>query len=153
MFLCAIIVTMWLGSSGAPLSQTVGSQEMSLDAFMKIDESKRRAVFAGLTPENRARLKREHATRWLRTHRPELSPRQIAAVEQAILFLTPEVYANPDAPGLRAREEKVIHDLSCALGKQAAAEAFAWSTPEATSFRKPNTLDDWLAWFSDCVVK
>jgi len=153
MLVCAIIVSMWLGSTGAHAPQASASQDVSFDAFMKIDAPKRPEVFAGLTPENRAKLTRERASRWLRAHRSELSPRQIRAVEQAILFVTPEIYTNPDAPGVRERGDKVTRDLTCSLGARAALEAFSWAPPAGGPPAKGSTIDDWLTWFSDCVVR
>ena len=132
--------------SGQPVTTV-----MTYEAFMRVGPSEREKVFAQLTAENRAQLKREHAQRWLKAHRSELSSRQISVVEKAINFVTPAIYSSPGSPELKQREEALKHELTCTLNRQTAVDAFSWTSLNV----KPSSpgFDDWFSWFSECVIK
>ena len=128
---------------------------LTYDQFMKIESTERRATFPRLTAENKAELKRTHAQRWLAANRRDLSQRQIAAVDEAIAFVTPKLYSGAGDGDTLELERAIKNKLVCALGREKAAEAFAlYSDRDPTSQKLPDgAVDRWLTWFSACTSR
>lgn len=126
-------------------------QTMTHDAFIAIEARTRSDVFAKLTPENKSALKRAHAQAWLAKNKHRLSAKQIAVVQDAIAFLSPELYREPSSATMRTREEQVRHKLECALARNDVIEAFTFQgrNPAPTLSAR---VDEWLSWFGDCVA-
>ncbi|RPJ83558.1 MAG: hypothetical protein EHM13_07135 [Acidobacteria bacterium] len=64
---------------------------------------------------------RTHAERWLEANRSRMSGAQIAAMQEAIAFLTPEIYRQPDKPELVEQERAIKDKLTCVVGRDKAA--------------------------------
>ena len=128
--------------------------EITYDEFVKLDRAARAKKFQSLSADSKALVKRTQAERWLAANRSRLSDTQIAAATDAIAFVTPDIYRQPDNPTIRKREESVKQKLTCALGRDAATQAFALDTPPPsapTTWR--STIDSWLSWFADCPLR
>jgi len=132
---------------------------ISYDEFTNLSDQAQRPRFAGLTAENQSHLVRTHAERWLHVHRGELSASQIQIVEETIAFLTPEVYAKPQATALVAQEASLTQRLACTLGRDKAREAFKLMRVDAAPAPESGVIDRVIdhvmavmAWFSDCVM-
>lgn len=120
-------------------------------AFMQLPHEERQASFAALSPTEKASLKREHARRWLEANRDRLSTRQTATVEQAIVWLTPSLYAEAPSPSDRVQEGEVQRSLECAIGRDGVTAAFTFlPTPEKQSWSA--WADEWAFWLKTCLV-
>lgn len=122
------------------------------ESFMKLSTDQRRAHFDTLGPDAKARLKRTHAERWLAENRRHLTPAQAALVEEAIAFFTPALYQHPADGAKRRQEDDLRSRLVCSLSSHQVGAAFTFlPQPEKLTWR--GAVDEWLAWFSECVVK
>lgn len=127
-------------------------QDAVYDTFIRQPPNQQRLAFAMLTAENKSVIKRAHAQHWLDQHRAELAASQVAVVEEAIAFVSPDLYRNPADAKLRQKEEALRSKLTCALGRRRVQEAFAFLEP-AKGETWMEAADSWLSWFSDCVLK
>lgn len=75
--------------------------------IMNGDWSHRVSLFNQLPPTEKAEFFRTHVRRWLEANRHRLSPEQIAAIEEQIAFVTPELYAVRRDPKLLAAAEEL----------------------------------------------
>ena len=66
--------------------------QINYDQFRKMQWNERVTLFNEVSNEEKAELVRTHIDRWLESHRGELSPLQISAVEQCRDFIKPELY-------------------------------------------------------------
>ena len=148
------VIIVFLGFSAVDLqgqqstTRPVGGS-ITYDAFMKLDSRQRLDQFGTMTPENKAAIMQTHARRWLDMNRGRLSLGQIALVQEAIAFLTPALYRNPQEPEQVTREDALKSRLKCRLRRSDVIEAFGAVRPTA-----PNSswFDDLWAWFEDCVL-
>lgn len=81
-----------------------------------------------------------------------MSSDQVALVEEAIAFLSPQLYSNPGDPELRKQEEQLKRKLECSLGRDRVMLAFSDLVPNPQP-TLADRIDAWLSWFTDCVVK
>jgi hypothetical protein len=142
-------------SADRPLSAQAGTPDVSYDEFVKLSLDTRRDQFARLSADQKAHIKRTHAERWLAANRHRLSAEQIAVTTEAIAFVTPEIYLQPNDPEIAKQEEAVKQKLACVLGRDHARDAFVIDAPPpapsgARDWR--NTIDAWFSWFSECVL-
>ena len=150
-----IAATILIASSAVTLTfagQTPSPpSEITYDEFVKLDRAARTKRFNTLSADSKALIKRTQAERWLADNRLRLSGLQIAAVTDAIAFVTPDIYRQPDDPAIRKREESVKQKLTCALGRDVATQAFALHPPPPSApITWRSTVDSWLSWFEDC---
>ena len=110
-------------SADRRLSAQSGTPDVSYEEFVKLSPDARRDQFARLTAEQKAHIKRTHAERWLAANRDRLSAEQIAVTTEAIAFVTPEIYLQPNDPEVAKQEEVVKQKLTCALGRAYARDA------------------------------
>jgi hypothetical protein len=128
--------------------------EITYDNFVKLAPEIRRRQFQRLTVEHKALIKRTHAERWLTTNRTRLSEAQIAVSNEAIEFLTPQIYLRPDDPGIVKQEQRIKQKLTCILGHDNARQAFMIDAPSTRSDGSTGSMfDAWLSWFSECVAR
>ena len=147
-----IMPTIVLALIGLSNINQAASREITYDDFMKLGLGERQARFARVTPENQATLKRTHAQRWLTANSGRLTSAQMTVVQDAIAFLTPDLYRHPQATAGRRTEEDLKTRLVCSLGHDAVIEAFTFF-PKAQGQTWNDLIDSWLSWFSDCVLK
>lgn len=78
---------------------------MSVDyeRFRAMPWDERVTLFNAISAAEKAELMRTHVTRWLESHRAELTPAQIALAEETLAFATPELYRQPPADDVAAR--------------------------------------------------
>ncbi|MBI2219607.1 MAG: hypothetical protein HYU53_00165 [Acidobacteria bacterium] len=148
-----VIAAILLLTFAAP-SAVARAGDNGYEQFMSLTAEQRREAFARLPADQKAALKRTHAQRWLETHRAELSAGQVAAVEQAIDFVTPELYDGPQTEERRRREQEIRKRLECSIGRDRAAAAFVLmpEIPQPTPEGLGRVVDQWLGWFVDCVI-
>jgi len=72
------------------------------DQFRRTTWEERIAIFSALSPEEKAELFRSQVSGWLDRHRAELTPPQVAILEEAIQLAVPEIY------GARKTEQLVM---------------------------------------------
>jgi hypothetical protein len=122
---------------------------IAYDDFMKLGTPQKAERFRAMSPENKASIMRTHAQMWLRKNRDRLSAGQVALLHEAISFVTPELYRNPNDPEQLKKEEALKAKFKCHLRRSDVMEAFG-------AVRSPvpsrGWLDDLWAWFEDCVV-
>ncbi len=155
----AAVMTMVGAASVLAHSQRLGvpAASMTYDDFVKLEPMHRADRFRSMSPEEKAAIKRTHAQLWLGANRKTLSAAQIAAVEEAIAFITPEVYLNPEDPELGRRQDALRRKLSCVVGPENGTAAFV-VVHQSPSQRVDQpawevVVDRWLAWFTDCVIR
>jgi hypothetical protein len=150
-----ILASMVAGTASAQVpsasAASAHTQPMTHEAFMAIETSKRSDVFAKLTPENKSALKRAHANAWLTKNKYRLSTKQTAAVQEAIAFLSPDLYREPGSPAMRTKEDQVRRQLECTLSRNDVIAAFTFLAPSSAPTLSEQ-VDEWLIWFDDCVV-
>ena len=88
-----------------------------------------------------------HAERWLEQNRASLSQRQIELVIEAIAFLS----ADRQTDQARKYGDELKRRLTCELGRAKVTAAFTFLQPPRESLK--NSVDEWLAWFPDCVLR
>lgn len=121
---------------------------VTYDDFLKLDAAQRVDLWGTMSPEDKSAIVRTHAERWLDRNRSRLTAGQTALVEEAIAFLTPELYRNPNDPEQVRREEALRAKLKCRLRRSDVMSAFkVVSPPAATSTWR----DDLWAWLEGCV--
>lgn len=136
------------------------SARASYQEFMRLEPHQRTEQFRNLGADAKASLKRTHAQLWLEEHRHQLSRVQVQVVQEAIDFITPEIYLNVEDQELRNREVAIGRKLTCTVGQQRATEAFMLVPPVAppavgAQAERPAwkaLVDSWLTWFSECVI-
>lgn len=147
-----------LASGGQPAPDA--SAQTSYREFMTLAPAQRTERFRNSSAEAKASLKRTHAQLWLEQHHHQLSGAQVQIVQEAIEFITPELYLNPEDKDSRSRDIAIGRKLACALGQQRATEAFMLVPPVAPPATgapadRPawkTLVDTWLTWFSECVI-
>jgi hypothetical protein len=143
-------------SADRPLSAQSGTPDLSYDEFVKLSPDARRDQFVRLRAEQKAHIKRTHAERWLAANRSRLSAEQIAVTSEAIAFVTPDIYLQPNDPEIAKQQEAVKQKLACVLGRDNAQDAFVLDVPRPASSGARNwrrTIDAWFFWFSECVLR
>ena len=95
-----------------------------------------------------ANLKQAHAQRWLEENRASLSQRQIDLVIEAIAFLSAD--RNRHDREARKYGDELKRRLTCELGRARVTAAFTFLDPPRQSWS--TSVDEWLAWFPDCVL-
>lgn len=150
-----MLVCMTVNTGSGVAVSTSASEEISYEDFMRLGHEARQTTFSQLSAETKSALKREHAKRWLARNERQLTGRQQALLREAIEFLSPELYRSPLSAALRRQEEDLKHRLECSLPRARLVEAltFLGPQPPPTSPTFHDRVIDWLAWFSDCVVR
>ena len=135
----------------AQTAKGVGST-ITYEEFMRLDVERLAEAFRRVTPETQAMLTRTHAQRWLDANRNRLSVGQVSLVQEVIVFITPELYGKPQDATARKKEEELKSKLLCSIGHDGVTDAFTFlGRPASRSWSE--TVDVWLSWFSDCVLK
>jgi hypothetical protein len=67
------------------------------DAFRVKPWEERITQFNAISNEEKAQLMRTHLSRWVDSHRHELSAEQLAIADEWLAFVRPELYALPKA--------------------------------------------------------
>lgn len=150
--LVALICVLCLAPQPMGVQDAKTAREISYEAFVRLDADAQRAEFVGLSPETKARFKRERAHRWLEANRGSLSARQIAGMERAISFISPRLYASTPSEADREVEAEIRRELECSIGQDRMYEAFTFFPPLEASRGMSALVDEWLFWFENCVV-
>lgn len=141
-----------IGNAANGAAVSPAGDEVSYEAFMRLGQDERRTTFAQLSAETKSALKREHARRWLARNQGQLTGGQQALLREAIAFLSPELYRGPPDAALRRQEEDLKARLQCGLGRGQLLEALTFLGPQPAPTWDDRVVE-WLAWFSDCVVR
>lgn len=150
--LVTIVTASALDSNSSTSTQP--AKTPSYEEFAQLPSTQRDALYATLSPEQKAELLRTRFQRWLDEHRATLSNRQVSAVREAIEFVTPELLRAPDDPKTIEKQLAVSAKLSCALGSDL-AYSFAKGLPPSQRVERTWTqvVDTWIEWVVECVVK
>lgn len=125
----------------------------SYDEFMRLSADERESRILQMGLAGRLALRRIHAQRWLDKNRASLRASQVAVVQEAIDFISPERYDAPYDPELAKQEADIAHRLACALGEQRALAAFTFRDEPSQGNRTwSNLLDTWAQWLVECVT-
>lgn len=136
-------------SAGLPLAlQQEAAPQISYEEFMKLGHASRRQRFAQVDAGTKAAIMRSHIAAWLAKNRGRLSTGQVAVVQDAIEFVTPELYESPTTRDLMARSEALQARLACRLRRSDILTAFKPSDPPKVA----TWLEDSSAWFSACLL-
>lgn len=138
---------------GADPCQRVQEPANAYQQFIQRPPAERATAFERFSADKKACMKRLHAVRWLEQSGQDLSASQVAAVREAINFVTPEIYTNPDDPVLVRREGEVKANLACQIGRQQAQAAFSFHRESTSSSSGVGLFARWLERFSDCYLR
>jgi hypothetical protein len=147
---CATMLFALPGIPEPRLGQT-SAAPASYESFMQLDRQARSERFGVMRPGCKSMIMRTHAKVWLEENRVRLSDRQVTLIQEAIEFLSPELYRNPSDPKFDRKSAELERAFRCALPRSDVMELFG----AARSFPMPRSswLDDIWAWFEDCVVR
>jgi hypothetical protein len=84
------------------------------DTFMQQDWQGRLSTFNTTSPENRAEIVRTHLQRWTDANSTRLSPEQLAYLQDALMFISADVYSFPNSADVAARA-KLLESRAVAL--------------------------------------
>lgn len=95
----------------------VAASSSDYDAFMKLSSQNRRARFNAMSAEARATIVRTHVRRWMDRNAGRLSAGELAAFEEIVAFLTPELSGHAtSAPN--KREDAVAARIRCRVAPE-----------------------------------
>ena len=83
----------------------------------------RRALMGVLGPDNRALVWRAHFRKYLRTH-PDLTPAQVALIQDAIDVATPGAFAPPLSDDIKERIGSIFKQATALLGPEDTTDLF-----------------------------
>ena len=113
---------------------------------MKLDEKDRQERFDKYDPETKSHLMRTHGRKWLEKNRSRLSKAQIALINEAIDFLSPDAFAG--TPEMQAKSMALIEKFKCAIPESDLVAAFR---PDMTP--SSNWLNEFWHWFWNCAFR
>ena len=150
--LAAVVSISTFDWSGSAAIQT--PKRPTYDEFAQLPSTQRDALYATLSPEDKAELLRARFQRWLDEHRATLSNRQVSAVREAIEFVAPELFRTPQDPKAIEKQLAVSAKLSCALGAELAHSLAEGQAPSQRVERTwTQVVETWIDWVVECVVK
>lgn len=150
----ACILAFHLVNPSLGASQSRQSLNPTYEEFIALDSGTRLERLGRMSPEAISALKRTHAERWFAAHGSRLSDAQVSVFNEALAFITVELYARPPDEVSRKREEELTWKLTCVLGVENTRQAFVLHLPQEAPVRPGwrSTVDAWLSWFFDCVT-
>jgi len=144
--------TAYASSADALLTQPTPAP--AYEEFVRLSPERRDEVYRQLSADTRAAFLKKRFELWLAENRGQLSSRQVAAVEEAINLVTPEMFTRAPDARVRERQDAVSHQLRCSLGQEL---AYSFANGEAAPVRVERTwtqiLHSWTEWVVDCVMK
>ncbi|WP_420455259.1 hypothetical protein [Rubrivirga sp.] len=109
---------------------STGAQTISYDEFSALPRAEQVRVFNEIEPENRAALVRTQAERWLDIYRDRLNPEEVAAAEDVIAQIVPDLYDGaPQSDRAEALKEQALSTLPLEFVRLAFAEPGATPPP------------------------
>jgi hypothetical protein len=136
------------GTAQSPPVQ-VSEAPVSYESFMLLGAQVRRERFGAMSPEDKSLIMGTHARIWLESNRARLSTSQVALVQDAIEFLSPELYRNPTDPRFDKRAREIEKRFRCALPRSDVLELFG---AVRSPVPRASWLDDIWVWLEDCVI-
>jgi len=127
----AAAAVQWAASLSAEDAQAAGDQIEDYPAVY------RRALMGVLSSDNRSVVWRAHFQKFLHSH-PELSPAQVAVIQDAIDIAGPGAFAPPIRDDIKERISEVFREANLLLGPEAAADLFVNLGPKGLT--KKNAL-------------
>ena len=127
------------------------------DEFMRLPANERPAHFASIDARDKAVIVRTHAERWLAKNRARLDPSQVRVFQEAIAFITPELYLRPLDAQMMKREQDLKNRARCTVDPVDLAAAFdvlgRSASPAATArWSYLTRAQCWIGWFAESVV-
>jgi hypothetical protein len=142
-------------ASAQPSPAPAAGPDITYDDFINLPPEVRRERFLLVSAEHKAVMIQTHAELWLAANHARLSDAQIAAAREAIASVTPRIYLHPADPGTIEQTRRLTQKLTCILGRDNVRRAFDLYAPRAQSADATwrSVLDEWLSWFSDCMIQ
>jgi hypothetical protein len=127
------------------------------DKFMALAAQQRREQFGKMSAEAKAFTVRTHAERWIAANKARLGSAELAAMQEAVSFITPRIYATPMDPTVLKRENEVKASMRCRVNTNDVVAAFNVSdaSPIPQEKSRWSYLDQakcWIGWFAESVV-
>lgn len=153
-FTVAFIVAACLTGRGALAAGPQAPAGVSYDEFITLSSEARHERLRQMRPEAIAAFKRTHAERWFAAHGSRLSRAQIEVFTEALQFITTGALVRADDAEAMRREEALRYKLACVLGVENTRRAFVIQLPPPSDSPRGwrSVADEWVSWFSDCVV-
>lgn len=137
-----------------PLLAVQPGPTLTYEDFVRLPSERRDAVYPQLGAETKAAFLRKRFEQWLAENRGQLSSSQIAAVQEAIDLVKPELFERAPTAKERERQNAVAKKLRCSLG---AERAYSFAQGEAAPVNVGRSwtqvLESWTEWVVDCVMK
>lgn len=133
---------------------TQAAPSLAYEEFVRLPPERRDEVFRQLGAETKAAFLSKRWEQWLTENRGQLSSNQVAAVQEAINLVTPELFQTaPDAKA-RERQDAVAKKLHCSLGAELAYSFARGGAPPVKVERTwSQLLHSWTEWVVNCVMK
>lgn len=127
------------------------------DKFMALPAQQRREQFDLMSAEARAFTVRTHAERWIAANEARLGSVELAAIREAVRFITPRIFATPMDPTVLKRENEVKAHMRCRVNTDDVMAAFDvfGASPIRQEKSRWSYLDQakcWIGWFAESVV-
>ena len=127
---------------------------LTYEEFDRLPLERREKAYTQLSAETKAAFLRKRFEQWLAQHRGQLSSSQIAAVQEAINLVTPELFERAPNAEERQRQDAVSKKLRCSLGAEL---AYSFAQGEAAPAKGERSwtqvVHSWTEWVVDCVMK
>ena len=153
-FALTVILASGLGSTPLSASQSPTLVNATYEEFIALDADARNQQLSRMTPEAVAALRRTHAERWFAAHGSRLSNAQVSVFNEALAFISSDLYVRPANAAARQRQEELTQKLTCVLGVDNTRQAFVLHLPQESTARPwwRSMADAWVTWFFDCVA-
>jgi hypothetical protein len=136
-----------------PSVSAQSAQQITFEEFDRLPAAHQAAVYATVSPEEKAQLLRARFQRWLDENSAALSARQQSAVREVIETVSAELFRNPQDPASVQRQVTTSEKVYCALGSELAF-AFAKDQRAGPVERTwTQAVHQWVDWTMECVIK
>ena len=106
------------------------------DTFRTKPWGERVALFSALFNEEKAQLVRIHVSRWLDSHRQNLSTPQVQIIEEWLAFITPALYVSPKTPDSMKRIKDLESRTAGLLSREQMRDALTMHWDQSCQVRQ-----------------
>lgn len=129
---------------------------VNYDEFMQLSVKQRQERFRQIGAENQAGVVRTHAERWFAKNFARLQPHEVPVFQEAIAFITPQLYEQPLNPKVMkaARDVKGVGCRVSPIDVRTAFDVFGQSAPTRPPVRWSylGHAQCWFPWFAESIV-
>jgi hypothetical protein len=153
----AAFLALVLATAAALQAQQSSPNAADYDKFMRLAVQQRREQFVKMPAESKAFIVRTHAERWVAANKARLGSAELGAVQEAMAFITPKIYAAPMDPTVLKREDEVKASMRCRVNTNDVVAAFNvfGASPIPQQKARWSYLEQakcWIGWFAESVV-